>query len=166
MAKCHRSSTSILEKVLWPGLPMNLPDLIRLQRSSRVSNIRTFVHISGAPISASEDIAAPRDGLSAAERAANPYQTVAVVTFDDGIVSQGVSHSVNGYIFTSQGSVLAARRVLAGAFEAGFQTPAQLFGKAFLSSVPGCNLMQGRPALSPDFHLVEHLWRPSPSVWR
>jgi short subunit dehydrogenase-like uncharacterized protein len=154
--KCFQRRDGELEVVAWkageeptkfdfhagkgdvPCLQVTLPDLITLQRSARVANIRTFVHRSGGAVPVSDDFEELPDGPSAAERAASPYQAVAAVIFEDGTVKRAVLHSVNRYTFISQASVLAASRVVSGAFKAGCQTPAELFGSGFLTTVAGC----------------------------
>ena len=77
------------------------------------------------------------DGLTAREREANPYKASVVVTGGDGTVRRAVLHTVNGYTFTSQASIEAARRVLRGEFTGGFQTPAGMFGNHFVECVDG-----------------------------
>ena len=53
----------------------------------------------------------------------------------DGGVTRAVLDTVNGYSFTPLAAVEAARRVLAGAVAAGFQTPAGLFGNGFAETI-------------------------------
>ncbi|KAH6844735.1 hypothetical protein B0I37DRAFT_398312 [Chaetomium sp. MPI-CAGE-AT-0009] len=103
--------------------PVTLPDLITIWKSTKVPNIRTFVHASGNALPAGDLVSLP-DGPTAQERAASPYHACVVVTSDDGSVKRAVLHTVNGYTFTSQASVEAVKRVLRGEVAGGFQTPA------------------------------------------
>ena len=46
-------------------------------------------------------------------------------------------HTSEAYTFTATASAHVARRVLAGDFEPGFQTPGRVFGPDFVLSLPG-----------------------------
>lgn len=117
-----------------PCIPVTLPDLITIARSTGASEIETFVHIEGASFPAGELDAMP-DGPSEEERIANPYDAAVVVKGADGAEVQGVLHSVNGYTFTAIAAAEAVRRVTNGEVKAGFQTPAALFGSGFAETV-------------------------------
>ncbi|KAH7303482.1 hypothetical protein B0I35DRAFT_364904 [Stachybotrys elegans] len=119
--------------------PVTLPDLITLYHSTGVRNIRAFLHVAGNVLP-SGDLSGMPDGPDTEERDANPYVASAVVEDEDGIGKRGVLHMVNGYTFTAIASVEAAKRVLAGKAEPGFQTPVQMFGGRFVESVPGSQL--------------------------
>jgi short subunit dehydrogenase-like uncharacterized protein len=74
---------------------------------------------------------------SAAERSARRVQIVV-----EGETASGQRHSLRvttpeAYTLTARTSVAIARRVLAGDFEAGFQTPARLFGSDFIWQFAG-----------------------------
>jgi hypothetical protein len=107
--------------------PVTLPDLITLRRSTKVLNIRTFVHAAGDAFPTG-DLAALPDGPTAEQRATAPYHAAVTVTGADGSVARSVLHTVNGYTFTGKASVDGAGRVLAGAVKAGFQSPDEVFG--------------------------------------
>jgi short subunit dehydrogenase-like uncharacterized protein len=119
--------------------PVTLPDLITLRRSTKVPNIRTFVHAAGDAFPTG-DLAALPDGPTAEQRAAAPYHAAVVVTGADGSVARSVLHTVNGYTFTGKASVEGAGRVLAGAVKAGFRTPAEVFGSQFVEVVEGSSI--------------------------
>jgi short subunit dehydrogenase-like uncharacterized protein len=114
--------------------PVTLPDLLTIQKSANVSNIRTYVHASGDsfPIG---DLALLPDGPTAAQRELTPYHAAVTVTSGDGFIRRAALHTVNGYTFTYLASVQAAKRVLAHQARPGFQTPAVVFGKDFVSTI-------------------------------
>jgi short subunit dehydrogenase-like uncharacterized protein len=116
--------------------PVTLPDLITIWKSTKVPNIKTFVHASGDAFP-KDDIASLPDGPTVQQREASPYHASAVVTSEDGSARHAVLHTVNGYTFTAQASVEAAKRVLGGEAAGGFQTPAAMFGTRFVDGVAG-----------------------------
>lgn len=125
-----------------PCIPVTLPDLMTLPKSTGSSNIRTFVHIAGGSFPAPAEPLELWDGPSASERAASPYQAVAAVTFEDGTTKSAVLHSINGYTFTAQASIIAASKVVTGTARPGFRTPAEMFGSAFLGAIEGCSVIE------------------------
>lgn len=60
---------------------------------------------------------------------------MAGVTGADGTVVRSILDTVNGYTFTATAAAEAGRRVLAGEYRPGFQTPATLFGNGFAASI-------------------------------
>ena len=68
--------------------------------------------------------------------------TAGTLTTVDGIVKKEVLHTVNGYTFTSLASVHAARLVLGGKYQPGFQTPAGIFGPEFVQTVSGSRIVE------------------------
>jgi short subunit dehydrogenase-like uncharacterized protein len=116
--------------------PTVLPDLITIWKATGVSNVRTFVHVSGTAFPTG-NLADLPDGPVAEERKANPYHAAVHITSEDGTVRRAVLHTVNGYSFTSIASIEAARRVLAGRSLPGFQTPVEVFGDRFIECVEG-----------------------------
>lgn len=116
--------------------PITLPDLVTLSKSTGAANINTYVDMSGAVLPEG-DLELLPDGPSFAEREANPYHAAVAVTSEDGIVQRAILHTVNGYTFTSHASIQAAKRVLEGVVQAGFQTPAGCFGAGFVYTVDG-----------------------------
>ncbi|KAI3201016.1 hypothetical protein DTO027I6_6119 [Penicillium roqueforti] len=121
------------------SFPVTLPDLFTLQRSTPVSNIRTYVHANGDSFP-SGDLQSLPDGPTDAQREASPYSAAVIVTSQEGTPSTAVLHTVNGYTFTAVASVQAAKRVLDNQVKIGFQTPVQVFGKEFIYSVPGSEI--------------------------
>jgi len=77
------------------------------------------------------------EGPSAAERAARRVVVVAEAT--DGRGRRAVSRLATPEVYTFTGMVApaVARRVVAGDLEAGFQTPARVYGGDFVLSFPG-----------------------------
>ncbi|KAI0904960.1 hypothetical protein F4823DRAFT_165147 [Ustulina deusta] len=121
-------------------LPVTLPDLITIWKSTGVFNIRTFVRVS-ADSFPTVDLAALPDGPTAEQREASPYHAAVAVTARDGTTKRAVLHTVNGYTFTGIASVEAAKSVLTGEVKGGFQTPAVVFGKDFVERVTGSRIV-------------------------
>jgi short subunit dehydrogenase-like uncharacterized protein len=117
-----------------PCFPVTLPDLVTLWRALQAPNITTFVHVSGSAFPTGDLNALP-DGPSAAERDANRYQASVEVTGAGGETVRAILDTVNGYSFTPLAAAEAARRVLAGEVQPGFQTPVGLFGNGFAETV-------------------------------
>lgn len=116
------------------SFPATLPDLVTIQHSTGVQDIETYVHVTtGAFPDAGK--AAPTAGPSAAERDANRYRAVVEVTGADGTIVRSLLETVNGYSFTALAAAEAARRVLRGEVQPGFQTPATLFGAGFAQTI-------------------------------
>lgn len=118
------------------SFPATLPDLLTLWKSTGVENIRTYVNFS--------DDAFPTDNLdllptgpTAEQREANPFHVAIEVVDSNGMSHRTLLHTVNGYTFTSQGSIEAVKLVLEGRSIGGFQTPGGLFGHEFVQKVPG-----------------------------
>ncbi|CAN5783487.1 saccharopine dehydrogenase NADP-binding domain-containing protein [soil metagenome] len=111
-----------------------LPDLVTIWRATKVPDIDTFVHVSGGGFPAG-DLSALPNGPTAEERRANRYQATVEVEDQDGRTVRSLLDTVNGYTFTSLAAAEAARRVLAGEHRPGFQTPAGLFGNAFVETI-------------------------------
>ncbi|KAI1734814.1 Saccharopine dehydrogenase-domain-containing protein [Xylaria scruposa] len=120
--------------------PVTLPDLITIWKSTKVPDIRTFVRTSAGSFPTTDLTAFP-DGPTAEQREANPYHASVIITEQDRNTRHAVLHMVNGYSFTGIASVEAAKRVLAGEVKGGFQTPAEVFGKEFVKSVAGSQIV-------------------------
>lgn len=116
--------------------PVTLPDLITIENQTAVSDIRTFVHVSDGGFPSGNLADLPR-GPTYEQRRENPYHAAVAVTSSDHIVKRAALHTVNGYEFTFKASVEAARRVLSGEAQGGFQTPAGVFGKDFVRDIQG-----------------------------
>ena len=67
-------------------------------------------------------------------------RAVAEVTGADGAVARSIIETVNGYTYTPLAAVEAARRVLAGKRQPGFETPARLLGVEFAESIAGTTI--------------------------
>lgn len=127
--------------------PVTLPDLITLWRDTQVSNIDTFVHISGGAFP-QNDAAAPSAGPTDLQRAQHRYQVAVDIVGIDGTVHRAVLDTVNGYTFTPMAAVKAAQRVLAGEVQPGFQTPTGLFGEGFVLSIADSTISDGQAILA------------------
>lgn len=114
--------------------PVTLPDLITIWRATGVSNVETFVHVTGDGFPQG-DLSLLPDGPSEAERLGNRYQAAVEVIDADGKVTRSRLDTVNGYTFTAMAAAEAGRRVLAGEIRPGFQTPASLFGSGFAETI-------------------------------
>jgi short subunit dehydrogenase-like uncharacterized protein len=116
------------------SFPVTLPDLVTIHHTTGVSDIETFVHVSAGafPTGDTKDLPA---GPSFEEREANRYHAAVEVSDADGTVVRSLLDTVNGYTFTAIAAAQAARRVLAGEFRPGFQTPAGLFGNDFAETI-------------------------------
>jgi short subunit dehydrogenase-like uncharacterized protein len=112
------------------SFPVTLPDLVTIHHATGLSNIETYVHVSAGAFPTGDTKDTPV-GPSTEERTANRYFAAAEVTDVDGTSVRSILDSVNGYTFTSMAAAEAARRVLAGEIQPGFQTPAGLFGHGF-----------------------------------
>ena len=119
-----------------PCAPLSFGDLVTAWHSTRIPNMAMFVHVSGDAFPEG-DLSQLPDGPSAQERDANRARAVAQVTGADGSVLRSVIETVNGYTFTPLAAVEAARRVLDGDRQAGFATPASVFGVEFASTIAG-----------------------------
>jgi len=119
--------------------PLSFGDLVTAWHSTRIPNIAMFVHVAGDAFPEG-DLSQLPDGPSAQERDANRARAVAQVTDADGRVLRSVIETVNGYTFTPLAAVEAARRVLDGDRQAGFATPASVFGVDFASTIAGTTI--------------------------
>jgi short subunit dehydrogenase-like uncharacterized protein len=117
-----------------PNYSITLPDIITIWKSTKVRNIRTFVHVAGDAFP-TEDLASLPDGPTKEQREAAPYHAAVKVTAQDGTATHAVLHTVNGYTFTGLASAEAAHKVLAGIFKPGFHTPAVVFGNDFVQTI-------------------------------
>lgn len=114
--------------------PVSLPDLITIWRATGVSNVETFVHVTGDGFPQG-DLSLLPDGPSENERLANRYQAAVEITDADGRITRSRLDTVNGYTFTAMAAAEAGRRVLAGEGRPGFQTTADLFGSGFAETI-------------------------------
>lgn len=114
--------------------PVTLPDLLTIWRATQVPNIDTFVHIAGDSFP-SGDLSTLPDGPNAEERLATRYRAVVEITGEEGDVILALLDTVNGYTFTAMASAEAGRRVLAGEYKPGFQTPSLVFGNGFAETI-------------------------------
>lgn len=124
--------------------PLSFGDLVTAWHSSAIPNIAMFVHITGEAFPEGDMSLLP-DGPTQAQRDAHRARAVAEVTGADGTVARSVIETVNGYSYTPLAAVEAARRVLGGERQAGFQTPAKLFGVGFAQTIAGTQITDYSP---------------------
>jgi short subunit dehydrogenase-like uncharacterized protein len=114
--------------------PVTLPDLITIAHQTGIPDIETYIHVSGDAFPEG-DLAALSDGPNLQEREANRYQAAVEVLDRYGTTTRAFLDTVNGYTFTPLAAIEAARRVLDGEFQPGFQTPVGLFGSGFAETI-------------------------------
>lgn len=114
---------------------ITLPDIITLWKSTGVKNIRTFINISGVGFPSGNLESLP-DGPTLEQREDNPYSAAIHAVDKNGSIIHGVLRTINGYTFTSIAAVHAAKRVMVGEAQPGFQTTASLFGSDFIEAIP------------------------------
>lgn len=119
--------------------PLSFGDLVTGWHSTGIANIAMFVYISGDAFPEG-DLSLLPDGPSTAQREAHRARAVAQVTGADGSVACSVIETVNGYSYTPLAAVEAARRVLAGDRQAGFETPGRVFGRGFAETIAGTTI--------------------------
>lgn len=119
--------------------PLSFGDLVTAWHSTGIPNIEMYVHVSGDAFP-SGDLSRLPDGPSQEERAGNVARAVVEMTGVDGDIHHAVIETVNGYSYTPLAAVEAARRVLSGTSQPGFQTPAKVFGADFALSIQGTRI--------------------------
>ena len=119
--------------------PLSFGDLVTAWHSTGIPNIEMYVHASGDAFP-SGDLSRLPDGPSQEERAGNVARAVVEMTGVDGDIHHAVIETVNGYSYTPLAAVEAARRVLSGTSQPGFQTPAKVFGADFALSIQGTRI--------------------------
>ncbi|RKL65868.1 hypothetical protein CR203_18630 [Salipaludibacillus neizhouensis] len=123
---------------------LSFGDLVTAWASTNIPNIEMFVHVKGDAFPEG-DLSLLPDGPTPEERDANRAKVVAEVTGEDGSIARARIETVNGYSYTALSSVEAARRVHAGHFLPGFQTPASAFGAEFAASIPDTRIIDLDP---------------------
>ena len=119
--------------------PLSFGDLVTAWHSTGIPNIEMYVHVSGDAFP-SGDLSRLPEGPSQEERAGNVARAVVEMTGVDGDIHHAVIETVNGYSYTPLAAVEAARRVLSGTSQPGFQTPAKVFGADFALSIQGTRI--------------------------
>ncbi|MFH8467682.1 saccharopine dehydrogenase family protein [Streptomyces sp. NPDC017991] len=105
----------------------SMGDLITSHYATGVPSIEVYVQL-GQPLPIDLDLSALPDGPTAQEREVGRSKVVAEVTGRDGSVARALIDTPTGYRFTQLSSVEIARRVLAGSFTPGFQSPSSAYG--------------------------------------
>lgn len=119
--------------------PLSFGDLVTAWHSTGIANIEMFVHVPDAALAQGDPALLP-DGPSADELASTPARAVVEITAADGVVHRAIIDTVNGYAYTPLAAIEAARRVIDGTRQPGFQTPASVFGDDFALSIPGTRI--------------------------
>jgi short subunit dehydrogenase-like uncharacterized protein len=123
---------------------LSFGDLVTAWASTRIPNIEMFVHVKGDAFPEGDLTLLP-EGPTPEERDANRAKAVAEVTGEDGAIARALIDTVNGYSYTAMSSVEAARRVLAGQYLPGFQTPVTVFGAEFAASISDTRIIDLDP---------------------
>ncbi|QIP71777.1 saccharopine dehydrogenase NADP-binding domain-containing protein [Streptomyces sp. VN1] len=102
-------------------------DLVTSHFATGIPSIEVYVQ-AGQPLPIDLDLSALPDGPTTEEREVGRSKVVAEVTGRDGSVARSLIDTPTGYRFTQLSSVEIARRVLAGSFTPGFQSPSSAYG--------------------------------------
>lgn len=121
-------------------VPLSFGDLVTAWHSTGIPNIEMFVHVSGDAFP-SGNISLLPDGPSPKERSGNIARAVVDIAGANGVIHHAVIETINGYSYTPLAAVEAARLVLSGVSQPGFQTPAKIFGANFALSIPGTRIL-------------------------
>ncbi|WP_327104240.1 saccharopine dehydrogenase family protein [Nonomuraea glycinis] len=109
-------------------------DLITAYVSTGAPDIEVYVQ-SGQPLPIDLDLTVLPDGPTAAERQVGRSKVIAEATGRDGTVARALIDTPTGYRFTQLSAVEIARRVLAGSYKSGFQSPASAYGPGLALSI-------------------------------
>ncbi|MBR9904291.1 saccharopine dehydrogenase family protein [Halomonas sp. IOP_14] len=120
--------------------PLSFGDLVTGWHSTGIPNIAMFVHIRGDAFPEG-DLSQLPDGPTAQQRDSHRARAVVEVTAADGTVVRSMIETINGYSYTPLVAVEAARRVLEGDRQPGFETPAQIFGSGFAETIAGTTII-------------------------
>ncbi|MFI2363413.1 saccharopine dehydrogenase family protein [Promicromonospora sp. NPDC019610] len=118
-------------------VPAPMGDLITGARSTGIEDIEVFLGTDGG----FPDGMATTDGPTDHERGQGRYLALAEVTGRDGQVARSLVSTPNGYTFTQLSSVEIARRVLAGQFTPGFQSPASAYGPELTTAIADTSIV-------------------------
>lgn len=120
-------------------VPLSFGDLVTAWHSTGIPAIEMYVNITGDAFPGG-DLSALPDGPSLPEREASKARAIVEVTSSAGEIHRAVIETVNGYSYTPLAAVEAARQVLSGTRQPGFQTPAKVLGADFAMSIPGTRI--------------------------
>ncbi|MFC9030834.1 saccharopine dehydrogenase family protein [Streptomyces arboris] len=109
-------------------------DLITSHVSTGTPSIEVYVE-TGLPLPIGLDLDALPDGPTAAEREVGRSKVIAEAVGRDGTVARALIDTPTGYRFTQLSAVEIARRVLAGVYTPGFQSPASAYGPELFLSI-------------------------------
>lgn len=112
-------------------VPAPMGDLITGARSTGIEDIEVFLGTDAGFPDGTDSTAGPTDD----ERGQGRYLALAEVTGRAGQMARSLVSTPNGYTFTQLSSVEVARRVLAGQFTPGFQSPASAYGPDLATSI-------------------------------
>lgn len=117
-------------------VPMPMGDVITAWKSTRIPNIDVYFAIAeDGGFSAPASIEDAPEGPTREERDAGRSRVIAEVTGADGTIVRSMIETSSGYGYTGDSGVEVARRVLAGDFKPGFQSPASAYGAELATSV-------------------------------
>lgn len=110
-------------------------DLITVYRVTGVPNITEFFQSEMEDVPEDFDPSALPDGPTAEERDAGRSKVHVQVTGADGTVKSSLINTESGYTYTQKSGVEIARRVVAGDFKTGWQTPASAYGPELATQI-------------------------------
>ena len=117
-------------------VPMPMGDVITAWKSARVPDIEVYFAVADdGGFSAPASIDDAPEGPSPEERDAGRSRVIATVSGADGRVVRSMIETSSGYSYTAESGVEVARRVMAGDFKPGFQSPASAYGVDLATSV-------------------------------
>ncbi len=122
-------------------VPMPMGDIITAWKSTRIPDIDVYFAIAeDGGFSAPTSIDEAPEGPSREERDAGRSRVIAEVTGANGTIVRSMIETSSGYAYTADSGVEVARRVLAGDFKPGFQSPASAYGAQLATSVGGSRI--------------------------
>ncbi|WP_176590600.1 MULTISPECIES: saccharopine dehydrogenase family protein [Sphingobium] len=116
-------------------IPMPMGDLITGYKSTGIANITEYFQFELGAIQDHIDPADLPEGPSLEERDAGRSKVQIEVTGADGQVARSLIDTLSGYTYTQQSGVEVARRVLAGDFRPGWQSPSSAYGVGLATSI-------------------------------
>ncbi|MEU4807023.1 saccharopine dehydrogenase NADP-binding domain-containing protein [Actinosynnema sp. NPDC023587] len=112
-------------------IPAALASLVSAHQATGIENIDVFLDTAAGCVTIDSPPAIP----SREELVQGRYQALAEVTDASGRAVRSLIDTPNAYAFSQLCSVEIARRILAGEFTAGYQSPASVYGSSFVTAI-------------------------------